>query len=94
MLQMDGGSIEVIAVQDGVVQVRLLGTCAGCPSTVRAIIMGNRGRTARRVPEVELPGSDFRDSGKPGAFSDDGTGRSSQRRFAMVECVLPVVNIA
>ncbi len=53
LLQMDGGSIEVIAVQEGVVQVRLLGTCAGCPSTVRAIIMGIEEELRRRVPEVD-----------------------------------------
>jgi Fe-S cluster biogenesis protein NfuA len=52
MLQMDGGGIEVISIQDGVVQVRLLGTCAGCPSTVRAIIMGIEEELRRHVPEV------------------------------------------
>jgi len=58
MLQMDGGSIEVIAVQDGVVQVRLLGTCAGCPSTVRAIIMGIEEELRPSRAGGRLPGSD------------------------------------
>jgi Fe-S cluster biogenesis protein NfuA len=53
MLQMDGGGIEVISIQEGVVQVRLLGTCAGCPSTVRAIIMGIEEELRQRVPEVD-----------------------------------------
>jgi Fe-S cluster biogenesis protein NfuA len=31
-LQADGGDIELIGIEDdGIVQVRLLGACAGCP---------------------------------------------------------------
>ena len=30
-LQADGGDVELVDVQDGVVQVRLQGACKGCP---------------------------------------------------------------
>jgi Fe-S cluster biogenesis protein NfuA len=30
-LQADGGNIELVDVVDGVVSVRLVGACAGCP---------------------------------------------------------------
>ena len=53
LLQLDGGGIEVVAVQDGVAQVRLLGVCAGCPGTTHAIIMGIEDELRRRVPEVD-----------------------------------------
>jgi len=53
LLEMDGTRIEVLAVCDGVVQVRLHGTCAGCPGTVRAVIMGIEEELRRRVPGVE-----------------------------------------
>ncbi len=53
LLQMDGGGIEVLAVEDGVVQVRLHGIGACCPSTVQAVIMGIEDELRRRVPEVE-----------------------------------------
>ena len=53
LLQMDGGGIEVLAVSAGVVQVRLHGTCAGCPSTTQAVVMGIEEELRRRVPEVE-----------------------------------------
>ena len=52
-LQMDGGAIEVLAVTEGVVQVRLHGTCRGCPSTVMAVIMGIEQELRRKIPEVE-----------------------------------------
>ena len=37
----------------GVVQVRLSGVCAGCPSTVMTLIMGLEHELRQRVPEVE-----------------------------------------
>ena len=52
-LQMDGGDIEVLDVIDGVVRVRLHGTCTGCPSTVMAVIMGIEQELRKRIPEVE-----------------------------------------
>jgi Fe-S cluster biogenesis protein NfuA len=53
LLQMDGGSIEVLAVEDGVVQVRLHNLSGCCPSTVHAVLMGIEDELRRRVPEVE-----------------------------------------
>ena len=53
ILQMDGGDMEVVNVDGGVVQVRLLGTCGGCPSTIMAVIMGIEQELRKRVPEVE-----------------------------------------
>jgi Fe-S cluster biogenesis protein NfuA len=53
LLQMDGGAIEVLAVEDGVVQVRLQGACGCCPGSVQAVIMGIEDELRRRVPEVE-----------------------------------------
>jgi len=53
LLQMDGNEIEVLAVADGVVQVRLHGACGCCPGSVQAVIMGIEDELRRRVPEVE-----------------------------------------
>jgi Fe-S cluster biogenesis protein NfuA len=52
-LEMDGGGVEVLDVRDGVVQVRLNGVCAGCPSTVMAVVMGIEQELRSHVPEVE-----------------------------------------
>ena len=30
-LQADGGDVELVSVEDGVVKVKFLGGCAGCP---------------------------------------------------------------
>jgi len=51
-LQMDGGGVELLAVEDGVVRVRLTGTCSGCPSTIQAVILGLEDELRRRFPEV------------------------------------------
>jgi len=52
-LQMDGTALEVLSVEDGVVQVRLVGACAGCPASVHALLMEVEGELRRRLPEVE-----------------------------------------
>jgi Fe-S cluster biogenesis protein NfuA len=53
LLQMEGGDIEVLGVEGGVVRVRLGGPCPTCPGSVYAIIMGIEEELRKRVPEVE-----------------------------------------
>jgi Fe-S cluster biogenesis protein NfuA len=53
LLQMDDGSVEVVGVEDGVVQVRFNGACGCCPGSVQAVVMGIEDELRRRVPEVE-----------------------------------------
>jgi Fe-S cluster biogenesis protein NfuA len=53
VLQMDGGNIEVVGVDAGVVRVRLHGTCGGCPSTITTIIMEMENQLCKHFPEVE-----------------------------------------
>jgi Fe-S cluster biogenesis protein NfuA len=52
-LHMDGTGVEVVDVCDGVVQVRLTGTCSGCPAAVRAVIVGIEEELRRRIPGVD-----------------------------------------
>lgn len=52
-LQLDGGDIELLGIEEGVARVRLHGACSGCPSTIMAIVMGLEQELRRRVPEVE-----------------------------------------
>ena len=52
-LQMDGGDIEVLDVCDGIVRVRLHGTCSGCPSTIMVVMMEIEQELRKRIPEVE-----------------------------------------
>ncbi len=51
-LQMDGGDVELVGVEDGVVQVRLLGACGGCPMATMTLVGFVEERLKTRVPEV------------------------------------------
>jgi Fe-S cluster biogenesis protein NfuA len=53
LLGMDGTAVEVVDVQEGVVQVRLLGACGGCPGSVQAVLFGIEEELRRRVRGVE-----------------------------------------
>lgn len=54
MAQSDGGDIELVDVSpDGIVQVRLLGACIGCPSSETTISLGIERALKDRIPEVK-----------------------------------------
>jgi len=51
-LKADGGDIELVGVEKGVVKVRLKGACAGCPMSTMTIKMGVEQYLKKRIPEV------------------------------------------
>ena len=51
-LQMDGGDVELVDVEDGVVKVKLMGACAGCPMSQMTLKMGIEGYLKKKVPGV------------------------------------------
>ena len=48
----DGGEIAFIDYVDGVVEVSLIGACAGCPSSTITLKMGVEARLKQEIPEV------------------------------------------
>ena len=53
-LQFDGGDIELLEVtDDGVVRVRLLGACSGCPFSQHTMQMSVEKRLKEEVPGVK-----------------------------------------
>jgi len=50
-LQMDGGDIELVAIEDKNAMVRLKGACSGCPSAIYTLKMGVEQAIRREVPE-------------------------------------------
>jgi Fe-S cluster biogenesis protein NfuA len=50
-LQMDGGDIELIAIEDKNALVRLTGACHGCPSAVYTLKMGVEQAIRRDIPD-------------------------------------------
>lgn len=52
-LQVDGGDVELVEVtDDGVVRVRLTGTCSGCPFSAMTMAVTVEGTLKASVPEV------------------------------------------
>ncbi|HNS14400.1 MAG TPA: NifU family protein [Syntrophorhabdaceae bacterium] len=52
-LQRDGGDIELIDVQDGIVKVRLQGACGSCPMSKMTLKMGVEKQLKEEIPEVK-----------------------------------------
>lgn len=52
-LQADGGDVELVDVKDGVVQVRLVGACNGCPMATVTLRDGIQKFIMAEVPEVK-----------------------------------------
>ena len=53
MLQADGGDVELIDIEDGVVKVRLQGACAGCPMSQMTLKNGIEKILKKEIPEVK-----------------------------------------
>ena len=51
-VQMDGGDIELVDVVDGLVKLRLVGSCAGCPSSMMTLKQGIERAIRAEVPEI------------------------------------------
>ena len=51
-LQADGGNVELVDVEDGIVKVRLTGACAGCPMSQMTLKQGIEGYVKRTIPEI------------------------------------------
>jgi Fe-S cluster biogenesis protein NfuA len=53
MLQRDGGDIELVEVNDGVVKVRLTGACKGCPMSQITLKQGVEKLLLKEVPGLK-----------------------------------------
>jgi len=52
-LQQDGGDIELVSVENGVVKVRLKGACCGCPMSQMTLSNFVERELRKAVPEVK-----------------------------------------
>lgn len=52
-LRMDGGNVELVEVDDGIVKVRLMGACGGCPMSTMTLKMGIERSVRAAVPEIK-----------------------------------------
>jgi Fe-S cluster biogenesis protein NfuA len=53
-LQADGGDVQLVEVdENGVVKVKLLGACGGCPMSQMTLKMGIEKVLKQNVPEVK-----------------------------------------
>ena len=53
MLQMDGGDVELVGIEGGVVRLRLIGACGDCPMSSMTLKAGIERSLRQSVPGVE-----------------------------------------
>jgi Fe-S cluster biogenesis protein NfuA len=51
-LQADGGDVEYIDFNDGIVTVRLKGACGSCPMSMMTLKQGIETRLRSQIPEI------------------------------------------
>jgi Fe-S cluster biogenesis protein NfuA len=52
-LQADGGDVDFIAYEDGVVKLKLTGACGGCPMSQMTLKMGIERILKKEIPEIK-----------------------------------------
>ena len=53
MLQSDGGDVELVSVEDGIVNLRLIGACGSCPSSTYTLKIGIEQAIREEIPEIK-----------------------------------------
>jgi Fe-S cluster biogenesis protein NfuA len=51
-LQADGGDVELVDVENGIVRVRLTGACSGCPMSQMTLKQGIEAYIKKEIPEI------------------------------------------
>jgi len=49
----DGGNVELVDVKEGVVKVKLVGACSGCPMATMTLKQGIERALREEIPEVK-----------------------------------------
>ena len=52
MLIQDGGNVELVDIDDGVVKLRLVGSCTSCSSSIMTLKMGIEKALKKAIPMV------------------------------------------
>jgi Fe-S cluster biogenesis protein NfuA len=52
-IQADGGDIDLVAIENGIVKVRLRGSCVGCPMSALTLKQGVERIIKEKVPEIK-----------------------------------------
>lgn len=52
-IAMDGGNVELLDIEDGVVTLRMMGACGGCPMSTMTLKRGIEERLKVMVPGIE-----------------------------------------
>ena len=52
-LMADGGNVELVEVEDGLVKVKLTGACGGCPMSQMTLKMGIEKLLKKEIPEIK-----------------------------------------
>ena len=52
-LMQDGGNVELIDVEEGIVKVKLTGACSGCPMSTLTLKMGIEKILKQEIPEIK-----------------------------------------
>jgi Fe-S cluster biogenesis protein NfuA len=51
-LQADGGDLEYVGFDNGIVKVKMKGACSGCPMSTMTLQWGVENFLKKRIPEV------------------------------------------
>jgi len=52
-LMQDGGNVELVDVEEGIVKVKLTGACSGCPMSTLTLKMGIEKILKQEIPEIK-----------------------------------------
>ena len=52
-LEADGGNVRIVSIEDGILQIELLGACGTCPMSTMTMKAGVEEAIIKAVPEIQ-----------------------------------------
>jgi len=93
-LDSHGGNVELLSITDGVVRLRLEGTCRGCPSSAETLKLAIESAIYSAAPDVVSIEAEGALSETPKGLVQIAAAAKAVGQFSIANCQLPIAQVS
>jgi Fe-S cluster biogenesis protein NfuA len=93
-LDSHGGNVELLSITDGVVRLRLEGTCRGCPSSAETLKLAIESAIYSAAPDVVSIEAEGALTETPKGLVQIAAAAKAVGQFSIANCQLPMAQVS